>query len=50
MVFIFKDFTNYKRINSIPIEAVEIIKTWIDQNDIVFSEGPMPLNWPAVLQ
>jgi nucleosome binding factor SPN SPT16 subunit len=50
IVFVYKDFTTYKRINSIPMESLETIKNWLDSVDIVFSEGPMPLNWVAVLQ
>lgn len=49
MVFVYKDFTTFKRINSIPMESLDIIKSWLDQVSIVFSEGPMPLNWAAVL-
>lgn len=49
MVFIYKDFTTFKRINSIPMESLDTIKSWLDQVNIVFSEGPMPLNWVAVL-
>jgi len=49
MVFVYKDFTTFKRINSIPMESLDTIKTWLDQVEIVFSEGPMPLNWIAVL-
>jgi nucleosome binding factor SPN SPT16 subunit len=50
MVFIYKDFTTFKRINSIPMESLDDIKSWLDSCDIVFSEGPMPLNWTVVLQ
>lgn len=49
IVFVYKDFTTFKRINSIPMESLDTIKNWLDQCDIVFSEGPMPLNWIAVL-
>lgn len=49
MVFVYKDFTTFKRINSIPMESLETIKNWLNQVSIVFSEGPMPLNWQAVL-
>lgn len=49
MVFVYKDFTTFKRINSIPMESLETIKNWLDKVSIVFSEGPMPLNWQAVL-
>jgi nucleosome binding factor SPN SPT16 subunit len=49
MVFVFKDFHTTKRICSIPRETIEQIKDWLDQVDILFSEGVMPLNWNSVL-
>lgn len=49
MAIIFKDFTTYKRINSIPIEHLENIKDYLDEIGIVYSEGPVPMNWTNVL-
>ena len=49
MVFVYKDFSTFKRINSIPMESLDGIKNWLDSCNLVFSEGPMPLNWTAVL-
>jgi nucleosome binding factor SPN SPT16 subunit len=50
MVFIYKDYTNWKRISSIPIEQLDSIKDWLDESDVYFSEGPASLVWPTVLQ
>lgn len=30
VVFVYKDFTTYKRINSIPMESLDTLKSWID--------------------
>ena len=49
MVFVFKDFHTTKRICSIPRESLDNIKDWLDQVDILFSEGVMSLNWNSVL-
>lgn len=49
MVFIQKDFHTFKRICSIPRESLDSIKDWLDQVDILFSEGVMALNWNTVL-
>jgi len=49
MVFVFKDFHTTKRISSIPRESLDNIKDWLDQVDILFSEGVMSLNWNTVL-
>jgi nucleosome binding factor SPN SPT16 subunit len=49
LVFIYKDFSTFKRINSVPMESLDTIKTWLDEMSILYSEGPMPLNWSALL-
>ena len=49
LVFIYKDYNTYKRINSIPMQDLDMIKSWLDNNDILYSEGPMSLSWPAIL-
>eukprot|EP00345_Euplotes_harpa_P010733 CAMPEP_0168355358 /NCGR_PEP_ID=MMETSP0213-20121227/24487_1 /TAXON_ID=151035 /ORGANISM="Euplotes harpa, Strain FSP1.4" /LENGTH=377 /DNA_ID=CAMNT_0008367521 /DNA_START=6 /DNA_END=1138 /DNA_ORIENTATION=- len=49
MVFVYKDFHTTKRICSIPRESLDNIKDWLDQVDILFSEGVMSLNWNPVL-
>ena len=50
MAIIFKDFHTFKRINSIPIEHLEEIKTYLDTIGIIYSEGVVPMNWANVLQ
>lgn len=50
MAIIFKDFHTFKRINSIPRESIEEIKTYLNEIGVIFSEGVVPMNWNAVLQ
>ena len=50
MAVIFKDFTTFKRINSIPIEHLEDIKSYLDEIGIIYSESVVPMNWTNVLQ
>lgn len=50
MAIIFKDFTTFKRINSIPIEHIEDIKSYLDEIGIIYSESIVPMNWTNVLQ
>ena len=49
MAIIFKDFTTYKRINSIPVEHLENIKDYLNEIDVIFSEGTIPMNWTNLL-
>jgi len=50
MVFVFKNLSKPPhRITAIPIETLEMIKNWLDGADILFSEGPMNLNWTNIL-
>jgi len=49
MAIIFKDFTTWKRINSIPRESIDTIKVYLNSIGIIFSEGVMPMNWNNVL-
>lgn len=50
MVIIFKDFTTFKSINSIPIEYIESIKDFLDELGIIYSESVVAMNWATVLQ
>lgn len=50
MAILFKDFTTFKRINSIPIEHIEDIKSLLDEIKIIYSESIVPMNWTNVLQ
>ena len=49
-VIIFKDFTSFKRIDSIPIEYLEELKSYFDSIDVIYAESAMPLKWKDVLQ
>ncbi|OAX82283.1 FACT complex subunit spt16 [Emergomyces africanus] len=51
MVFVFKDFHRPPvHINTIPVESLESVKDWLDSVDITFSEGPLNLNWGAIMK
>ncbi|WAR64006.1 hypothetical protein PtB15_16B165 [Puccinia triticina] len=51
LVFVFKDFTRTPiHINTIPSGQIENVKEWIDSCDIPFSEGPVNLNWTAIMK
>jgi nucleosome binding factor SPN SPT16 subunit len=49
-VLVYKDYANFKRISSVPMETLAMIKDWLDETDILFTEGPISLNWVTVLQ
>ncbi len=50
MAVIFKDFVTFKRINSIPIEHLDDIKSYLDEIGLIYSESIVPMNWTNVLQ
>ncbi|KAH9440953.1 hypothetical protein MJO29_015316 [Puccinia striiformis f. sp. tritici] len=51
LVFVFKDFTKpVIHINTIPSGQIENVKEWVDSCDIPFSEGPVNLNWAAIMK
>ena len=49
MAIVYKDFTTFKRINSIPIENIETIKDYLDEIGVIYSESITPINWTNVL-
>lgn len=49
MTIIFKDFHNFKRINSIARENLDDIKAYLNEIGIIFSEGTVAMNWNNVL-
>ena len=50
MAFVFKDYSRpIKKISAIPIENLDMLKTWLDDNDILFSEGQFNLSWPKIM-
>ncbi|KAI5286998.1 FACT complex subunit spt16 [Ascosphaera aggregata] len=51
LVFVFKDFHRSPvHINTIPVESLDAVKDWLDSVDIAFSEGPLNLNWGAIMK
>ncbi|KAK5709915.1 FACT complex subunit spt16 [Elasticomyces elasticus] len=51
MVVIFKDFMRAPaHINTIPVEALDGVKDWLDSVDIPYSEGPLNLNWATIMK
>lgn len=51
MVFVFRDFHRTPiHINTIPMDSLEGVKDWLDSVDIPFSEGPLNLNWGAIMK
>ncbi|KAG8526310.1 FACT complex subunit spt16 [Bacidia gigantensis] len=51
MVFVFKDFHRPPaHINTVPVEALENVKDWLDSVDISYSEGPLNLNWSTIMK
>ncbi|BGP11874.1 FACT complex subunit spt16 [Rhodotorula toruloides] len=51
LVFVFRDFTRTPvHINTIPSNQLDTVKEWLDSVDIPFSEGPVNLNWQAIMK
>lgn len=51
LVVVFKDFTRPPvHINTIPSEDLENVKDWLNSTDIATSEGPVNLNWGAIMK
>lgn len=51
LVFVFKDFSKPPlHINSIPTQALDNVKEWLDSVDILVSEGPVNLQWNQILR
>lgn len=51
LVFVFKDFSRPPvHVNTIPVESLESVKEWLDSVDIPFFEGPLNLNWSAIMK
>ena len=50
LVLVYKDYSTFKRISAIPMEYLDPIKSWLNATQILYSEGPISLNWPNVLQ
>ncbi|KAL4898438.1 FACT complex subunit-domain-containing protein [Aspergillus ambiguus] len=51
LVFVLKDFHRPPvHVNTIPVEALEGVKDWLDSVDIAFTEGPLNLNWTTIMK
>ncbi|RDA87172.1 hypothetical protein CP532_4287 [Ophiocordyceps camponoti-leonardi (nom. inval.)] len=51
LVFVFKDFARAPyHINTIPVEFLDQVKDFLDSSDIAFTEGPLNLNWAAIMK
>ncbi|PHH76684.1 hypothetical protein CDD80_1322 [Ophiocordyceps camponoti-rufipedis] len=51
MVFVFKDFARAPyHINTIPVEFLDQVKDFLDSSDIAYTEGPLNLNWTAIMK
>ncbi|KAJ5738245.1 FACT complex subunit s.t1.c16 [Penicillium malachiteum] len=51
LVFVYKDFHRPPvHVNTIPVEALESVKDWLDSVDIAFTEGPLNLNWTTIMK
>lgn len=51
LVFVFKDFNKpVVHINTIPMELLEDVKSWLTDVDIPISEGQMNLNWGTIMK
>lgn len=51
LVFVFKDFKKpVVHINTIPMEVLEDIKSWLTDVDIPFSESTINLNWLTIMK
>ncbi|KAM0787049.1 hypothetical protein ACM66B_006314 [Microbotryomycetes sp. NB124-2] len=51
MVFVFQDFARTPiHINTIPMNQLDTVKEWLDSSDIPYSEGPVNLNWVAIMK
>ncbi|RMZ81270.1 hypothetical protein DV737_g2619, partial [Chaetothyriales sp. CBS 132003] len=51
LVFVYQDFSVAPvHINTIPVESLDRVKEWLDSVDIAFTEGPLNLNWGAIMK
>jgi nucleosome binding factor SPN SPT16 subunit len=51
LVFVFKDFKKpVVHVNTIPMEALEDVKSWLTDVDIPFSESTINLNWATIMK
>jgi len=49
VTFVFKDYENNIRVNSIPIKDVERVKDFLDDHGIIFYDLGKSMNWSKFL-
>ena len=49
LVIIFKDFQTYQRIDSVPTEYTEQLKSYFNEIGIIYLESQQPYKWDAIL-
>ncbi len=49
VTFVFKDYENHIRVNSIPVKDVERVKDFLDDNGIIFYDLGKSMNWSKFL-
>jgi nucleosome binding factor SPN SPT16 subunit len=49
VTFVFKDYENHIRVNSIPIKEVERVKDFLDDHSIIFYDVGKSMNWGQFL-
>jgi nucleosome binding factor SPN SPT16 subunit len=51
LVFVFKDFSKaVVHVNTIPIEVLEDVKSWLTDVDIPYTESTINLNWSTIMK
>ncbi|KAJ1726760.1 FACT complex subunit spt16, partial [Coemansia biformis] len=51
MVFVFRDFKRAPvHVNTVPSKQLDDIKEWLDSVNLVFTEGPVNLNWTQIMK
>ena len=51
LVFVYKDFSRAPaHVNTIPVESLDRVKEWLDSVDVAYTEGPLNLNWSAIMK
>ena len=49
LAIIFKDFTTFTRINSVPTEYTEELKTYFNEIGVIYLESLQPFKWQEIL-
>ncbi|KAJ2794007.1 FACT complex subunit spt16, partial [Coemansia helicoidea] len=51
IVFVFRDFKRAPvHVNTVPMKQLDDIKEWLDSVNLVFTEGPVNLNWTQIMK